>query len=154
MRTGFVAVTLIFLLTLIVAAPAQEKRIKKSQLPPAVQKAVQDHSEGATVRGYSTEVDNGKREYEVQLKVNGHNKDVTMDGNGKVLEVEEQVDLSSLPAEVRDGLKDKAGKGNITQVESLTKEGKLVAYEAQVRKGTKRSEVQVGPDGKTLATPQ
>lgn len=106
------------------------------------------------MRGYSTEVDNGKREYEVQLKVNGHNKDVTMDGNGKVLEVEEQVDLSSLPAEVRDGLKDKAGKGNITQVESLTKEGKLVAYEAQVRKGTKRSEVQVGPDGKTLATPQ
>lgn len=154
MRTAFAAGTLALLLTLIAVAPAQEKRIKKSQLPPAVQKAAQKQSEGATVRGYSTEVDKGKREYEVQLKVNGHNKDVTMDKQGTVLEVEEQVELSSLPAEVRDGLKDKAGKGTITQVESLTKKGKLVAYEAQVRKGTRRSEVQVGPNGKALATPQ
>jgi hypothetical protein len=35
-------------------------------------------------------------------------------------------------------------------VESLTKKGKLVAYEAKVNTGGKKSEVQVGPDGKPL----
>ena len=30
----------------------------------------------------------------------------------------------------------------------------LVAYEAHVRTGTKRSEIQVGPDGKPLAHPE
>jgi hypothetical protein len=44
-----------------------------------------------------------------------------------------------------------AGEGKIVKVESLTKHGTLVAYEAQVRKGSKTSEVQVGPDGGTLA---
>ena len=36
------------------------------------------------------------------------------------------------------------------KVESLTKRGKLVAYEGQVITKGKRSEVQVGPDGKPL----
>ena len=44
----------------------------------------------------------------------------------------------------------KAGKGKILKVESLTKKDKLVAYEAQVDTDGKKSEVQVGPDGKPL----
>jgi hypothetical protein len=41
----------------------------------------------------------------------------------------------------------KAGSGKSTKVESITKQGKLVAFEAQVRTDGKCSEVQVGPDG-------
>ena len=44
----------------------------------------------------------------------------------------------------------KAGKGKIVKVESLTKKGRLVAYEAQVDTNGKKTEVQVGPDGKPL----
>jgi hypothetical protein len=39
-------------------------------------------------------------------------------------------------------------------VESLTKNGKLVAYEGHVKTGTRRSEIQVGPNGEKLAHPQ
>ena len=35
-------------------------------------------------------------------------------------------------------------------MESLTKKDKLVAYEAKVVKDGKKSEIQVGPDGKAL----
>ena len=42
----------------------------------------------------------------------------------------------------------------IGKVESLTKKGKLVAYEAVVTNGKKHSEIQVGPDGKKLAKEQ
>ena len=39
---------------------------------------------------------------------------------------------------------------NCTGHPSMTLRGVLVAYEAQVVTGTKKSEVQVGPDGKPL----
>jgi hypothetical protein len=136
--------------------PAQdhEKKLKRSDLPPAVQKTADQESQGATVRGYSSETENGQLEYEVALTVHGHSKDVSIAADGSVLEIEEQVVLDSLPAPVQAGLKQLAGRGRITKVESLTKHGAIVAYEAQVRTGAKRSEVQVGPDGKPLAHPE
>ena len=74
-----------------------------------------------------------------------------MDKDGKILEIEEELSLDSLPPAVRDGLTRAAGSGTITRVEALTKNDKLVAYEAVVSNGTKHSEIQVGPDGKKLA---
>ena len=131
-------------------ALAQEKKIKRSDLPPAVEKTVAEQSSGATIRGFSTEKENGQTLYEVEMTVNGHSKDVLMAADGSIVEVEEQVAPDSLSAEVKAGLQAKAGKGKIVKIESLTKKGKLVAYEAQVETNGKKSEVQVGPDGKPL----
>jgi hypothetical protein len=131
-------------------ASAQEKKIKRSDLPPAVEKTVAAQSEGATIKGFSTEKEKGQTLYEVELMVNGHSKDISMAADGSIVEIEEQVALDSLSADVKAGLQTKAGKGKILKVESLTKKGKLVAYEAQVDTNGKKSEVQVGPDGKPL----
>jgi hypothetical protein len=131
-------------------AVGQEKKIKRSELPAAVEKTVAEQSKGATIRGFSEEKENGQTTYEAEMLVNGHTKDVQMDANGAVMEVEEQMDLQALPAEVKAGLQGKSGKGKITKVESITKKDKLVAYEAQVVTDGKKSEVQVGPDGKPL----
>jgi hypothetical protein len=132
------------------SASAQEKKIKRSDLPPAVEKTVAAQSAGATIRGFSTEKEKGQTLYEVEMTVNGHSKDVSMTPDGSIVEVEEQVAFDSLSPEVKAGLQAKAGKGNILKVESLTKKDKLVAYEAQVETNGKKSEVQVGPDGKPL----
>jgi hypothetical protein len=102
------------------------------------------------VRGFSREKENGQTYYEAEMTVNGHSKDVLIDEAGQIVEVEEQVGVDSLPAEVKDGLQAKAGQGKIVKVESITKHDKLVAYEAQVNTAGKKSEVQVGPDGKAL----
>ena len=59
--------------------------------------------------------------------------------------------MDSLPPQVKAGLTKAAGNGTISKVESLTKGSKLVAYEADVKNGSKRSEVQVGPNGNKLA---
>jgi hypothetical protein len=131
-------------------ASAQEKKINRSELPPAVEKTVAAQSAGATIRGSSTEKENGQTLYEVEMTVNGHSKDVSMTADGSIVEVEEQVALDSLSPEVKAGLQAKSGKGKITKVESLTKKDKLVAYEAKVETNGKKSEVQVGPDGKPL----
>jgi uncharacterized membrane protein YkoI len=127
-----------------------EKRISKADLPAPVHKTADAQASGATVLGYSKETENGKQEYEVEMTVNGHSKDVTIAADGTLLEIEEQVSLDALSPEVRSGLNAKAAKGKITKVESLIKRGKIVAYEAKVLTAGKRSEIQVDPDGKSL----
>jgi uncharacterized membrane protein YkoI len=150
MKTNHKICLLVGSLVLAGSALAQERKIKRSELPPAVEKAVVEQSKGATIRGFSEEKENGRTTYEVEMLSNGHSKDVQMDANGAVIEIEEQVDLQAVSAEVRAGLQAKAGKGKITKVESITKKDKLVAYEAQVVTDGKKSEVQVGVDGKPL----
>jgi hypothetical protein len=131
-------------------ASAQERHLKKADLPAAVQKTADEQSKGATVRGYSSETEDGALEYEVGTTIKGHSRDVSIAPDGSVLEIEEELSIDALPAFVREGLLKQAGSGKITKVESLTKKGRLVAYEAQVRTGDKRSEAQVAPDGKPL----
>ena len=150
MKTNYKIYLLVGSLVLVGSAFAQEKKIKRSELPAAVEKTVVEQSKGATIRGFSEEKENGQTTYEVEMLLNGHSKDVQMDANGAVIEIEEQVDLQAVSAEVRAGLQAKAGKGKITKVESITKKDKLVAYEAQVVTDGKKSEVQVGADGKPL----
>ena len=135
-------------------APEKEKKLKRTDLPAAVQKAADQERHGATIRGYSSETEDGQLVYEVEMRVHGHGRDVLIGADGSVLEIEEEVALDSVPAAVKAGLVQLAGSGKITKVESLTKRGALVAYEAQVRTGAKRSEIQVGPDGKALAHPE
>ena len=130
---------------------SKEKKIKREDLPPAVERTVAAQSQGATIKGFSSEVEGGKTLYEVELTMNGHGKDISMDKDGKIVEVEEEVAMDSLPPEVKAGLTKAAGNGTITKLESLTKGGKLVAYEADVKNALKHSEVQVGPNGNKLA---
>jgi uncharacterized membrane protein YkoI len=141
-------------LVTVATARAQEKKITRAELPPAVEKTVAEQSKGGTIRGFSTEVEDGKRLYEVELTVEGHGKDISMDEQGNVVEVEEELSMDTLPPSVRKGLTEAAGGGTIFEIESITKHGKLVAYEAEVRTAAKKSEIQVGPDGKRLAHPE
>jgi hypothetical protein len=151
MKTNYLTAVAASGLLLVGGASAQEKKIKRSDLPPAVEKTVAAQSAGATIRGFSTEKEKGQTLFEVEMTVNGHSKDISMAADGSIVEIEEQVALDSLSPEVKAGLQAKAGKGKILKVESLTKKDKLVAYEAQVETNGKKSEVQVGPDGKPLA---
>ncbi|MGC2768504.1 MAG: hypothetical protein WB607_23570 [Candidatus Acidiferrum sp.] len=150
MKTNPKILLLVANLALAGSTVGQERKINRSELPAAVEKTVVEQTKGATIRGFSQEKENGQTTYEAEMLVNGHTKDVQMDTNGAVMEVEEQVELQEVPAAVKAGLQAKAGKGKITKVESITKKNKLVAYEAQVVTDGKKSEVQVGPDGKPL----
>jgi hypothetical protein len=150
----------VFLIVLAVAAGAvssvhaQERKLQRNDLPPAVRTAVDRESVGATVKGLSTEKDNGVRVYEAELMIDGRSKDLVIDALGNVLEVEEEVPMDSLPDSVRNALTNAAGEGTIGKVETLTKKGKLVAYETVVTTGKRHREIQVGPNGEKLARPQ
>jgi hypothetical protein len=145
---GLAAATSLFFLLSVLAA---EKKIKRSELPPAVEKTAAAQGVDATIRGLSEEKENGQTFYEAEMTVDGHRRDVLMNAEGVIVEVEEQVAMKSLPTSVQDALHAKAGKGKIVTVESITKHDSLVAYEAEVLTKGKRSEVQVDPLGKKLS---
>lgn len=145
-----VVTLLLFVVASLPSVFAQEKKIQRADLPPAVETTVAAVSHGAAIKGFSEEKENGLTYYEAEMLVDGHSKDVLIDTKGAVAEVEEQVELDSLPTAVRSALQTKAGAGKITKVESIAKHDKIVAYEAQVRSGAKRSEIQVGPQGQAL----
>jgi uncharacterized membrane protein YkoI len=127
----------------------QEVKIPRSELPPAVEKTVKEQSTGATIKGFTKETEHGRTFYEVELTIEGRTKDISMDTNGVIQEIEEEVQFEALPASVKEGLTKKAGSGKIIKVESLTKKGKLVAYEAQVVRDGKKLEVQVDSNGQS-----
>lgn len=129
---------------------AAEKTIQRSDLPPAVERALQQQLRGATIVGFTTERESGKQLYEAALLVNGHTRDVAFDAGGSVQEIEEEVPFQTLSPAVKGALTAKARGGTITKVESLRKHDQLVAYEAQIDKSGTHFEVQVSGNGETL----
>ena len=125
---------------------AAEKKIGFRDLPPPVQAAVKEHSAGATVKGYSKEVENGTTTFEAEMTVNGHSKDVSFDPIGKVVSIEEEVTLDSIPSGAREGIQKAVGNGKLQKVELVTEGGKSF-YEAALRKNGKSSEIQVDANG-------
>ena len=67
----------------------------------------------------------------MSLTVDGHTTDVTIAPDGTINEIEEEVFPDKLPSPVREALQ-----------------------KAQVTTGSKKSEIQVGPDGGNLAHPE
>src|SRR5882757_9085392 len=112
---------------LVGAAPlfAAEKKIQAKDLPPAVQKAVQDATRGATIKGYAREVEGGKTMFEVETSVNGQSRDLLFDANGTLVEVEEATNLDAVPAAVKAAFE---SRGHVLTIEQVTR-GKSVTYE-------------------------
>lgn len=138
-------------LSAAMAVGAQERRITRSELPAAVAATVDRETKGATIKGFTTERENGHVTYEAETVVNGRTRDIEIAQDGRVNVIEEEVDISSLPAKVQQALSAKAAGGRITKVESLARSGKLVAYEATMVRNGRHSEFQVGPNGGALA---
>jgi hypothetical protein len=158
----FLSLWIVFLLGFGVAGAQEKAKESKEKeaagkildtrkLPPAVQKTVQEQTKGATIVGLAKEVENGKTQYELETKINGHNRDLIIDTTGKVTEVEEEVDIATLPAAIQAEVKKSLGTAKVLLFESVTQNGTLTGYEAAVEKGGKKSSVSMGPDGKVPA---
>lgn len=135
-------------------AQEQGKKISRKNLPRAVEVTVARESKGATIKTIGTEKEHGVVAYELELMVDGLSRDMLIDKRGNIMEIEQEVSMDSLSDEVKSGLNAAAGKGTITKVVSLSKKGKIVAYEAAVTNGKRRTEVQVTPNGKKPTHPE
>ena len=126
-----------------------DQKVSRNALPSAVAAVADKESQGATLKGYSREVENGQTYYEVETIRNGKTRDVLIDRNGSVVEIEEEVAMSSLPEAVQKGLQSVAGAARVTKIESVTKGG-TTTYEAAIRNGARKSEIKVDAQGKVV----
>lgn len=123
------------------------QKIAMTKLPPAVKATVEAESKGATVKGISSEKENGKTVYELETLVNGRTRDLMIDSAGKVYVVEEQLDVDKAPAPVKAALE---AKGKIVALESVMENGRT-HYEGQVQtKAGKKVAIELDADGKPI----
>lgn len=113
------AILLVVGLSMSLTVQALEKKIRREALPPAVEKTVVQQSRDAAIRGFPTGIDKGNKIYDGDLTIEGNEKDISMDEQGNVVEVEEAVSRKSLPPTERERLTKSAGTGVISKVESL-----------------------------------
>jgi hypothetical protein len=102
-----------------VYAPAAEHPVPCGSVPAEVQERVKPMLDGAMVRRCIKNVSKDQTTYEMETVKNGRSKDITFDPHGNMLEVEEQVDLASLPPQVAAALQKAAGGGQLGTIESL-----------------------------------
>ena len=142
-------ITLALLWIVTGTAAAGEKKIQMKDLPAAVQKAVEEQSKGATLAGLSREKENGVTLYEAEMKVGNRTKDVTFDESGKIVILEEETTLDSIPAPAREAIQKAVGKRKLLILEMVS-EGASRFYEAHYRSGLFTKELKVDAAGKPV----
>jgi uncharacterized membrane protein YkoI len=126
-----------------------EESITLEDLPSAVRTAAEAQSAGATVRGYSREVEDGMTHYEMELALNGRTRDVIFSADGSVVAVENEVTLAEVPEAAQSAIEAAVGSGQLESVETITENGTM-SYEAIVSRNGTESEVKVNAKGEPV----
>ena len=111
-------------------AGADDKKLQKKDLPPAVQKTVDEQTKGAEIKNISKETEKGVTQYEVEPLVNGKHRDFNVDTKGGMVVVEEEVTIASVPSAAKAAIEKMVGAGKLVMVEKMTK-GSETLYEAR-----------------------
>src|SRR5215831_10669878 len=124
----------ITVLTLIaglsICAAWAEKKLALKDLPAEAQKTIQAELKGAEIKSIGKETEKGVTQYEVESVLNGKHRDFNVDAKGKLLVVEEEVDINSIPAAAKAAIEKKVGGGKLGIVETVTEGNGATLYEA------------------------
>ena len=142
---------LLMIAVLVSSATAQGKRGKGlllTDLPAAVQKTVQANLNGGEIKNIAKEKEDGVEQYEVETVLNGKARDFDVDTKGALLGIEEQTTIDAIPAAAKDRILKKVGGGKLARIESVSKPGRPMMYEASYTdQNGKKHEVLVKKDG-------
>jgi hypothetical protein len=124
------------------------KSLQVKDLPAAVQKTIQDTLKGGEIKNISKEVEKGVTQYEVESMLHGKHRDFNVAATGKLVVLEEEVDLASIPAAAKAAIDKKVAGGKLGMVETVTKADGTTLYEAAfTSKAGKKGAVLVRADG-------
>ncbi len=132
------------------AAPASAAEAK---LPPAVAAAFRKAYPAATVKNVSKETENGRTQYEVESVDNGRERDLNYLADGTVVDMEEAIEASEVPAAVSAAISARYPNAKISRREKLTiTKGQVVQYQFGVTgAGAKVTELVLTPDGQWVS---
>ena len=145
----FTGITFLLVLCLGVsyAQEKKEKSLALKDLPPAVQKTIQAELKGGEIKSIGKEKEGGVTQYEVETVVSGKHRDFEVDTTGKLLVVEEETSIDSIPAAAKAAILKKVGDGKLGMVENFMRGGETMYEAAYTTKAGKKHEVLVKADG-------
>jgi hypothetical protein len=125
-----------------------EAKVEKKDVPAPVLTAFAKAYPKATVKGYAKESEKGQTMYEVESMEGKTHRDVSYAPDGKLLVVEESMDVKDVPAAVQQALEKKFPKAKVNLVEKVT-ENNSIGYEFKVTTAAgKKAEVKFDTMGK------
>ena len=128
----------------------REKRVTAKDMPPIVIANFKRAYPKATIRGYVSEIENGKQYYEIESREGAMQRDVLYNADGSVAEIEEVIDASALPRAALQAIRQSHPRAVITLTEK-TVAGDKITYEVHAREGRKRFAMEFDSDGKLLS---
>lgn len=134
------------------AAKAEESEmsVAKKDVPAPVLAAFAKAYPKATVKGYAKETEKGQTSYEVESMEGPLHRDVSYAADGKLLLVEESIELKDVPAAVQQALEKMYPKAKVNIAEKVM-DGASVAYEFHVTTPQgKKAEVKFDAAGKEV----
>lgn len=129
--------------------PVQAKEAEETKdvtAPKAVLDAFHKAYPKAEIHGVSMENEDGQSYYEIESMDGATRRDLLYRADGTVHEIEESIELSDLPAKVKDALKAKFPNGELHGAERITLDG-AVQYEVRLESSEDNLEVVLGADG-------
>jgi hypothetical protein len=142
-----IAVLLALCLGVAFAQEKKEKTLALKDLAPAVQKTIQAELKGGEIKSIGKETEHGVAQYEVETMLNGKHRDFNVDTKGKLLLVEEETSIDSIPAAAKAAILKKVGDGKLGMVENFMRRGETMYEAAYTTKAGKKHEVLVKADG-------
>lgn len=121
----------------------EESPIAWEKLPECVQEVFKVQLGTSEPELITQEMDDDLKIYEAVQQVNGMLKEVKVGDNGQILEIEDDVSISDLPAAVSAAIKDEAPKSEIKEVRRVT----CYYYEVIVAKGNRERELKILGNG-------
>ena len=133
-------------------------------LPPAAADAVKAAFPQASIVEVEQENEDGVTLYEVELRQDGKEVEISVSADGVIVEVETQIAEAELPKAVARTIAKVAGDAKVEEIQreetrAVVRDGKLVkldepriTYEAEFRKDGRETEVEIAGDGTVLKT--
>jgi uncharacterized membrane protein YkoI len=128
-------------------AASAQKKLTLKDLPAPVQATVQSELKGGEIRNIGKETEHGVAQYEIETLREGKHRDFNVDTKGKLLLVEEETTLDTVPAAARAAILKKVADGKLRMVELFMRNGETMYEAGYSTKAGKRHEVLVKADG-------
>lgn len=144
MRTSVCVAVLTLLPFSVVFA---QKKLSLQDLPPDVQKGIQAELKGGEIKSIGKETEHGVAQYEVETILNGKHRDFNVDTKGKVLLVEEETNIDTIPGAAKAAILKKVADGRLGIVELFMRSGETMYEAAYTTKAGKKHEILVRADG-------
>jgi hypothetical protein len=136
---------------LFLSASAQDRPLRKTDLPKAVIDAFEKNYAAVKEPNFAEKIRDKKAFFQATYNDNGKKFQVLYAGDGTLIEKEEQVAMTDVPQAAIDAIKKDYPKADIRNADKVMKpDGGVIGYDVDITDGMDRWELLIDASGKNL----